>query len=189
MLIRIIFYLGAAITALTFVLTVQDLTAAGTRNVIRNSFTNIRSFFLLIGIPYLILSLLLLNLLLLPNYLFPIQLVLLLMYGIGRKYLIGSIQRALDQQPSIQSDGKILASDSPPRPDHISGCGIRFIILLASLALAICGALWVLANEENQWILYPAVGVIALFLLFARLSEFAHLIRLFSRHSSKKDDE
>jgi len=131
----------------------------------------------------------LLILLLLPKYLFPIQLVLLITYGFGKKYLSGWIQSIMIMQPSIQSDSSFLSSGDRSDPSQLLGCSIRFVILLASLALAICGALWVLAYEQDPWIVYPAVIVIGLFFLFARLSEYAHLIHFVSRIVSKEGNE
>lgn len=190
MLYRIILYLGAAITTLIFVLVVLDLTLLGTRNIIRNSIANIRVFILLIGIPYIVLFLILLIFQVLPNYLFPIELVLLIAYGLDKKHIIVKIQSIVGIQPLKQSEIAIALTRNQPRPClRLSKDLVRFINLLVILAFAMSGAIWVSVNEENPWIIYPAAGAIGFILLLARLFEIAEVVRFVTRKLSKQDDE
>ena len=190
MLDKIILYLGVVITLLIFVLVTLDLTLLGTRNIIRISFTDIRVFMLLIGIPYIILFLLLLVFQVLPNFLFPIQLVLLIAYGIGKKKITTQIHSSVNIQSLDQSRIAFLLKSIPSRGCFgLSKDAIRFINLLAILAFAFCGALWVLANEENQWFIYPVVGVLFIIFFFTKLFEIGELVRLITKKSSRQDDE
>ena len=182
MLNRIILYFGATATSLIFVLVAMDLTFLGKRNLIRKGFTDLRVFIWLFGIPCIILLLILLVFQVLPTYLFPIQTILLMAYGISRKQIIVKLYDMDSIQPTKLPNNAFERITNHPLP-----CFTRFVNILVILALAICGALWVLENEDNPRILYPAVIAIFLIIALAQFADFADLVNIVSRKLHRND--
>jgi len=139
----------------------------GYRNLIRKSFTNSRVFIWLIGVPCIIIILLLLVFQVLPAFLFPIQIVLLVAYGISRKHITVKIYGMNAFKTLKLHNNSINRIANQPGSSFIS-----FSIFLAVLALALSGAVWVLEDEQNQWIIIPVLFVGGSIYYFARLKGF-----------------
>ena len=181
MLNQAILYLGLAATSLIFLLVVLDLILLGKLNLLRRGVTDLGVFIWLYGIPFTISFLLLLIYQELPKYLFPIQVILLMIYGSDRRRLVTRLFN-LDPFQSTESSSYEVEWVA----DHPLSCLVKFVNILVILALAICGALWILRYQDDPWIIYPSVIIIILAISLAQIANLVNFVNLVRRGEDRE---